>query len=114
MSMDEDSTENWLLGGILVLLLGGGLIVAVLFSIVLAPLAPYFALGSGGGGGGGVCSPASTSMDRVPVRSSTSSRSAVSPALSLPARVSTASLSLRDRFGARRWRFLRRGVSSGR
>jgi len=96
MSTDEDSTQNWLLGGLLTVLLGGGLIVSVLLSIVLAPLAPYFAYDSGGGGG--VCSAASTGMSTGTTRFSTGYRSAVSPASPLATRVSTASLSLRDRF----------------
>lgn len=110
MSMDEDSTERWLLGGILTALLGGGVIVAVLFSIVLTPLAPYFAFGSGGGGS--VCSATATDIGQVSTRSSTQHRSAVSPARSMATHVSTASLSLRDLCNANGGRLLRRGIWS--
>ena len=92
MSMDEDISQNWLLGGALAVLLGGGLIVAVLLSIVLAPLAPYFAFGPRGG----VCGSVSTGRTTGATQSSIGYRSAVSPVRSLAARVSTASLSLRE------------------
>jgi len=90
MNLDDDSTQDWLLGGILTTLLGGGVVVAVALSIVLAPLAAYFAFGSGGGG---ICSTASTRAYLPTTRSS-----AASSAPSLSPRTSTASLSLRELF----------------
>ena len=112
--MDEEHTPEWLLGGILTVLLGGGLVIAVALSIVLAPLAPYLALGSGGGGG--VCGAASIGSAQHIAPSSPRDRSAVSLVPIWPARVSTASLSLRAHFGAyvshRRRRLFGRGVGS--
>lgn len=98
MDMDTHDTEDRLLVALLAFVLGGGVIVALLLSVVLAPFAVLFATG-GGGSGGGPCGPlASVAPHRLaPVISTLSFASAASPT-PRSARVlsSPASLSLRS------------------
>ena len=52
MNLEDERTQDWLLGGILTALLVGGVVVAGGVSIVLRPLPACVALGPGRGGGG--------------------------------------------------------------
>ena len=103
MDADSHDSEDRLLAALLTLVLGGGLIIALLLSIVLAPFAVLFATGGEGGGGGPCGTLASASAHRLAptgyaTPSAVSAVSAVSAASLAPrsARVqlSPASLSL--------------------
>ncbi|HZC05317.1 MAG TPA: hypothetical protein VE338_06725 [Ktedonobacterales bacterium] len=100
----DDRTPATLVGAALVALLGGGLLIAVLLSVALAPFAPLFAIASSGGGGAGsgVCGgagdpSASTALaSALPNTSRMALDSAASPTASGRSWVSPASLSLRN------------------
>lgn len=107
MDTSEKDTDERLVGVLLALVLGGGLIVAILISIALAPFALLFGPGSGGSGGGpcalasGTAHPTTTlSTDPAALISSQSTGALTQPAASSAYRLtsmrsSPASLSLR-------------------
>lgn len=91
MNADPHDSEDRLLAALLTLVLGGGMIIALLLSIVLAPFAVLFATGGEGGGGGPCGSLASASAHRLaPTGSATPS------VVSADSTVSAASLAPRS------------------
>jgi hypothetical protein len=99
MDTQSNRSETILLGTLLTTLLGGGLLVALLLAVALAPFAPLLAAAAGGAGGagpGGLCG--------APRGMTLSPASSAGPSTSRPSRVVArpASLSLRDDCGTAR------------
>lgn len=94
MDADTHDSEDRLLAALLTLVLGGGLIIALLLSIVLAPFAVLFATGGEGGGGGPCGSLASAPAHRLaPTGSATPSVVSAVSAASLAPRLARVQLS---------------------
>ena len=86
--MDQQRQETWALGAAISVVVGGGVVLAALLAVILAPLAPW--LGSGPPIGPCTAQPSPA----ISAASPTGLSGALSGAA--PARVSAASLSLRD------------------